>query len=335
MSQYLPVGLEETIAFWPFVRKFVFLFQVAGRTSNAHVIRPVGATTRQRDNVVVMMPFPCYFLLAPITLAFLPFVLIQHVLSGVCTWSIQLQCAPSIVSLFEKYSGFRMLIVRLAHEPIALTYLWLLVSRSLLRAQAFLVVASVVGTVDLLVCLVFFLDIKSVIINSSIRFIAFLYFRTAMVLLLISSFMLLAFLCLAVNFFSCFSFGTSFQLGVIYSKALFYIRTTIILFGIGLLAFQYFGIVTTLFHVSTLTGLAPTKKAVLGIAGTIKKLSVCGELFGAFLAQLCVRGYTVHTVEPPIQSSCQRVLAHRSGTTLLPPHFTINSPFGQLEEVFV
>lgn len=53
----------------------------------------------------------------------------------------------------------------------------------------------------------------------------------------------------------------------------------------------------------------------------------CALLLGYIL------GYSVHTDEPTFHSSCQGMLAHRSGNTLLPPHSTIKPLPMQLQGV--
>lgn len=95
------------------------------------------------------------------------------------------------------------------------------------------------------------------------------------------------------------------------------------------------------FLISSLAYFAIALQTVFGILVLAEKFGCCRMPLAFFgttrttFEQGIILGYTVHMSELTFHSSRLGVYQHRSGTTLLPPHFTTDQPIKQLQGVLV
>lgn len=135
--------LQQSPTFRPFMRELVSSTAIACRASYDKVIRPICAAAIQRDNMIIVMFPPLYFLLTPVAFAFLSFVLFFHVLNGICAFCIEFTCMAVMIAFSKFLSYFRAITVGFVHSSVMFSYFWTAISGFLLLIQSLMVFLAI------------------------------------------------------------------------------------------------------------------------------------------------------------------------------------------------
>lgn len=121
------------------------------------------------------------------------------------------------------------------------------------------------------------------------------------------------------------------------TKTRLYLRTTLILFRIGLCILLYFRTATICFEVGILALFALLVETIFFLLIPVKKLSGSGELsttFSTLFSWSIIRGYNDTHDRSPKSVITPGLFAVAPGSTLLPPQYTTKPLHKQLQGVF-